>query len=186
MGVSIDEIIALCTAEHTADIPADGRKLFSGFVRRQMKQHPEYTLEQRGITHPYCEELADKLTFFAYFMRQLPTADRRYGSEPFLVDTDEKLKALQKRTTADEWDDLALFRIYQRVSGRRQAHKDLSLQLYRELFDDAGADPEVVRLWGRALTYGRDVLGHGKNPPKKKDKETFEPVRHRSGNSHRR
>lgn len=138
--------------------------LFVNFLERQQQKH-HYDLEyvpngvhaQKPI---YRSLLEDKLLFFVYLVREQRVTDMLFNKT--LVDSDQKLRLLKAQLGSVAYDRRLSCLYERRRTVREQNHK---MPRYREIFDEIGSDPEVVRIWRRRLYYKTDVLGRKGSAP---------------------
>lgn len=154
---SIDDIINTASMEYRLEVTPENRQKYVEFLKRQLCSHPAYAKDhQHRITKKaYHALLVDILLIFAYLTRRRKVKQSTHDSEGTLLDSDEKLHLLRAiGNDASSWDDLQLCGLYMRRGYGHRAHK---LPSYTALIDEIGKDEEVVKIWGRELSYDRDL-----------------------------
>lgn len=159
MSNNLDDVINLCI-ERNLEVNDENKGLSVEFLQDQLKKHPEHKLDfvddsVRDYKFPYVDLLADKLLIFSYLTRRKEVQINYYSLETTSLDSDDKLHLLKVVSPKTEsWDDMNLFNLYTR---RNKGYKKYGMQDYKQIIDEIGAHPKVVEMWGRELTYDKDV-----------------------------
>ncbi|MBW2999528.1 hypothetical protein KY339_02545 [Candidatus Woesearchaeota archaeon] len=158
------------------------KEKYIGFLERQFELHPEYDLEYkrvkgrgRGATeYPWLNLIIDKLLLFSYMIGEAPILASR-GNVRFIGrHKNKKLKPIEERAVDLRFfsgkamgegkhkknrTDKRLYRLYARQLNRKYkpAFKG-NHQSWRDIIDELGQDIEVMKYFGRRVTYERDVM----------------------------
>ncbi|HLF55028.1 MAG TPA: hypothetical protein VI612_04885 [Candidatus Nanoarchaeia archaeon] len=144
---TIDDVVKECQSTYQLAVTDQNKEKYAAFVKRQSRKHK--LDDQKNFTL-----LVDKLMLFSYLIRQSSVEVRGFDTK-IVIDKDEKLPALRVRGHGPYlWDDNTLYSIYARREYNHIAHK---LPRYTAIIDELGRDTEVVAIWGRRLSYDKDV-----------------------------
>jgi hypothetical protein len=171
------------TYESTFGLSTERKKaMYVGFLERQFKLHPEYDLEYkrpkgkgRGTTaYPWLNLIIDKLLMFSYMIGEAPILASRRKVKCIGRHKDGKLKPVKERAVdlrlfsgkamgegkhKSNRSDMKLYRLYARQVNRKYKPTfENHHQNWRSIIDELGRDIEVMKYFGRRVTYERDVM----------------------------
>ena len=154
MAATIEEIIKICTMEHSLNVTPKNMPQYIGFLGRRIKKHKGFKKADETAGVAYANLLADELYIFSILTRQTEvTLDSNNGKKS-LMDTFEKLRSLkQKNNDYFMWDDYHLYNIFRRRNRAREKYLELNLPSYRQVIDEVGKDKEVRKIWKKKIEY---------------------------------
>ena len=148
----LEEILELAV-RRGLNVTEDNKPAYIDFLQRQVAAHPDYELVRHNKVRfsPDASLLADKTYVFGCLTRLQKVKDK-VGDQKIIIE-EEDLRLL-KIYGADHtiWDDTNLGRVYVRNTRSKTKMK------YKEIVDEVGQDPFIVRIWGRELTYDKDIF----------------------------
>ncbi len=176
------ELISVWEGNFGFDAVGETKEKYFGFLRRQLTKHREYDLNFRkvngrgnGLTRfPWADYLIDRLLLFSYIIGDTPIVVDFDGRVRRIGYGDGVLKPVELRTEDlrllsgknigvnkqyEEYrTDMRLFRLYNRTSLRRYKKTFREKwQGWGQAIDEIGRDKDVVRFFGREVSYEGDV-----------------------------
>lgn len=158
MKDTLEAVIKRCNGLYAVSVNEDSNKLYKGFLESQLRKRSFRILNQNkaanGVIEAYFELLVDKLYIFSIMCRK--TSVQTELNKTTIADTFDKLKYLRVCGKEDYmWEDKTLHFCYRR---RENGYLSmLKLPRYTSIIDEIGKEQGVVSLWGKHLSYKKDV-----------------------------
>lgn len=155
MAYRLEEIIDFCEKGH--GVLFKDRTTLINFLRMQLINHKDYRSNSKN-NYFYFEILADKLLLFSYLIGKTSIVLGR-GDDVRLCKIESiqdfyLLKSAEPRFILDRSQvDPALANLFLRINNRKKKKTKYNLQTWKEHIDELGKCQEVIKYFGRAITY---------------------------------
>lgn len=149
-GLTIDSLVE--GAHQTFSLADELQEQSRSFLERYLRKYaPGYQSASQESQKAIKDTLQSAVYFFHAFMGNTEVGRSDYSEKE--IETEDELMALRIVTGPSDrgmWDDLGLYHVHKWTTAKRKSER---ARTYPELFDEVGSDEEVIKKWGKPLTY---------------------------------